>query len=66
MWYVPLTGAGKNSGVAPYKIALNMDWKKYTKPLMPMYEPWELTAVKVNSIAPKRPEDRIIEMRRHL
>lgn len=25
---VPLTGAGKASGVQPYSIPLNMDWKK--------------------------------------
>lgn len=49
---VPRTGAGNHSGVWPYlelvsdqansgmrttyRIALYIDWKKYTKPLMPI------------------------------
>lgn len=43
---VPLIGAGKASGVHPYKTALNMDWKKYSIMLKPMLEAAELTLLK--------------------
>ena len=43
---VPLIGAGKASGVQPYKTELNMDWKKYSMTLNPMFEAAELTLLK--------------------
>ena len=33
----PRIGAGNASGVQPYRMALNSDWKKYSIALMPMF-----------------------------
>jgi hypothetical protein len=43
---VPLIGAGKASGVQPYRTALNMLWKKYSMTLNPMFEAALLTELK--------------------
>jgi len=43
---VPLIGAGKASGVHPYKTELNMDWKKYSMTLNPTLDAAEFTLLK--------------------
>jgi hypothetical protein len=40
---VPLIGAGNASGVHPYSTALNIDWKKYSMTLKPIFDAALLT-----------------------
>ena len=57
---VPLMGAGKASGVQPYKTELNIDWKKYSITLKPMFEAAELTLLKRKMEIPINAEETTI------
>jgi hypothetical protein len=57
---VPLIGAGKASGVQPYKTELNIDWKKYSMTLKPMFEAAELTELKRKMDIPINAEETTI------
>jgi hypothetical protein len=54
---VPLIGAGKASGVHPYSTALNMDWKKYSMTLNPMFDAALLTLLNRKMDMPIMAED---------
>ena len=54
---VPRIGAGKTSGVHPYRIALNMLWKKYSMRFNPMFDASVLTAANRKRETPIRADE---------